>query len=212
MKTILTCCLALLPLIVIHAQDDWFDSPFGTHIKLLDSTENVVDLQKCSVFFYRLWETNNDWLPGYYYTLSLLKQARYTLSLAEQKKLIDDAEVFISKRLDSTKPNSEIEVIKAMLNMWQYKLNNSDTSPLKNAGQHLGNARNLNKSNPRVYLEMAEYLLLTEANERNSLQKVKPLLERASQYLRQNESLPKHHPTWGNKEIKQLMLQIKPAE
>lgn len=212
MKTIITFCLAILPLMVITAQDDWYDRPFETNIKLLDSVENIAELQKCSVFFYRLWETNNDWLPGYYYTLSLLKQARYALSSAEQKKLVEEAETFIRDKLSNVKNNSEVEVLKAMINMWQYRLNNSDNSHLKNAGQHLGNARNLNKNNPRVYIVMAEYLLLSEANDKSPAQKIEALLERASQYLKNKKSGPKYYPQWGNKEIKQLLIQIKPAE
>lgn len=196
---------------ISNSQEGWYYQTMYKNIQTIDTSKNTEQLKQCSIFFFRIWETNPaDWLPAYYYVLTLLKCAENSGSTFYQNEYLSKAQEYTQMNCPRFKYNCEIEILQAKLFLLKTKLIN-DTNALTNTAIHLNRAFGLNKNNSRAYVIMAEYLFLKYNKSDIGQKKAITWLENALLQPDTGANNPNLQPSWGKKEAESLLTQMRNA-
>jgi hypothetical protein len=191
-----------------YCQEDWYYQSMYNTIQTIDTAKNTARLKQCSVFFYRTWETNPaDWLPAYYYTLTLLKCAEFSSIQQDQNTYLSKAEDYSQQSFPGFNYNCETEILQARYCLLKVKLQ-SDTAALKKAAWHLERSFQLDNNNPRAYLIMAEYVYLKYNKTETGQVKAIEWLDKALKLYPIVSEKKNLKPSWGKTEAENMLAKI----
>ncbi len=175
-----------------------------------NNAKNKSDFLKAEKGFEALaGSEKKEWLPFYYAGLCYAIAA-FDSDKQEIDALCDKGDR-LAKTADSLSPdNSEIQVLKAMLNAVRIKVDE------KKRGQKYGGfvskyanaAIKLNEANPRAYLLKGRALLYTPQVFGGGIKKAKPVFEKALEKYAVFKPTSELMPIWGKSEVEKELKTI----
>ncbi len=191
--------ISLFLVIGSQAQNAKYISLMEQAIATMDTCTKLESLQNVTNLFERIADKEQgEWLPKYY-----LAYCNSRMAYLVKKNAVDDycdkAEVYITKA-DSLSPNnSEIYVVKAMMNSARIMVNPASRGSKYGgiAGGLLNKAKTLDESNPRVYLQQGMGMFYTPKMFGGGKDKALPLFETATTKFSTFKPASTIAPNWG---------------
>lgn len=209
-KIILVVCINFIFQFTLNAQDLKFNAEFKKGLIILDSATTTEDFSKAIKKFENSLTTDKkNWLTYYYLGIS-----NSVIAFHKKGKEVDDycdkAEKYCNKADSLQKNNSEIYVLKSMIEAARIAVN-----PIKRGQKHSSlsakynvQALKFNPNNPRAHLQKARAILNTPLAIGGGPKKAKPLYEAAIEKYKTFKPEHEFFPNWGLKEAKLELKKI----
>jgi hypothetical protein len=214
MKTTLSLFLCLIAGI-INAQDAKYVKAMEKSIAMMDTAKDVSTWQSVNNSFERIANANpSEWLPYYYQSYAHVMIGMVQEDNAMKDEYYDKAELLVNKA-DSMKPdNSEIYVLKSMVNSMKLSVDPASR------GQKLGmqsamlnnKAIQLDKENPRAYMLKGTGLMYTPPQFGGGKDKALPVLEEAVAKFKTFKPSSSIMPHWGEAHASKMLEKCKTTE
>jgi hypothetical protein len=198
-----------------YAQDEKYFKAMEKNVVMMDTAKDVTTWQNVNNAFERISNNNpGEWLPFYYQSYCHIMIGMVQEEKTRMDEYYDRAEKLINKA-DSISPgNSEIYVVKSLVNSMKISVD-----PM-NRGQKLGmqtsafNAKaiELDKDNPRAYMMKGTGLMYTPAQYGGGKDKALPVLEQAVEKFKSFKPKNSIMPHWGEEHAINTLAKCKSAE
>lgn len=214
MKRILLSTILAICVIALNAQSDRYKAAMEKLIATLDTTRTVTGYTELANSFQRIADAEKtQWLPYYYAALANINAAN-SLFITGQTDQIDPitdrATPLLAKAEELEKNNSEIFVLKKMLNtakmMADPQNRYMEFGPA--AAEALATAKQLNSENPRVYLLEGQDLYFTPEQFGGDKQEAKKKFEEALKKFDSFKPADSISPNWGKSQATYFLSQI----
>lgn len=200
-----------------YAQSDKYVQTMQSRLKAMDELKDPADLKDLSAAFERIGDAEKDkWLPYYYASLCMTIGGYNIANTVDANKaalvdpFADKAEQMLNKAMELSKNNSELFVLKKMINTLRMS-----ADPMSRYMQYAGpsaealaTAKKLNPDNPRVYLLEGQDKFFTPEQFGGSKAEAKKLFELALQKYESFKPADELSPRWGKEMAEQLLSQI----
>ncbi len=211
--------LAFLSVNVISmAQSEKYSKAMAANISKMDTLQSPSQWLELSNTFERIANAEKEqWLPYYYAAYSALNNAFLegnnsgSYSAEKSDPAADRAEMLISKAAEIGGENAEIYILKKMvanLRLMVDPMNRYATYGQAGADA-LGKAKQLDPSNPRVYLLEGQDKFFTPEQFGGSKPEAKILFETAINKYQEFKPASSLHPSWGLNQAKYFYDQCK---
>jgi len=206
MKKIIITMTLCFGTMIIFGQNEKYVKAMEQKIAALDTTRNTVALQGLANDFERIAiAEKTEWLPFYYAALANVNMGYSMMENAmggDASKIdpvSDKAEALLKQAEALKKENSELYVVKKMINSLRMIVDPQNRfmqyGPL--AQQALDKARQLNPDNPRIYLLEGQDKFYTPEQFGGSKTEAKKLFETALQKFETYKLENPLDPNWG---------------
>ncbi len=203
---ILTIILTQFLLITTNIYAASYEEIMGQTIEKMYKAKTVDELQALSSVFYRVSEKENEqWLPLYYASYSLVRIAFFTKDEDEIDKHLDVAQEYLNKLLEEQSDVSEVHVLQGLL--YSMRITSAARgmkySMLSNSA--LEKAEALNNRNPRLYYCKANNVYHTPSMFGGGKKKALPIFKKAATLFESEKSDVPFWPSWGELHNKEMM-------
>jgi len=206
MKKIIITMSLCFGTMIIFGQNEKYSTAMEQKIAALDTTRDPVALQELANGFERIaMAEKNEWLPFYYAALANVNMGYSMMDNAmsgDASKIdpvADKAEALLNQAEALKKENSELYVVKKMINSLRMIVDPQNRfmqyGPL--AQQALDKAKQLNPDNPRIYILEGQDKFFTPAEYGGSKTEAKKLFETALQKFEIYKLENPLEPNWG---------------
>jgi hypothetical protein len=200
----------------VFAQNDNYNATMKELVSRLDSSDSADKWTSLAGTFERIGDAEKtQWLPYYYSSFSYLMAANMKTMGKQDRDITDPAadkaDAALTKALALTKENSETWVIKKMvatMRMMGDPMNRYMTDGVA-ASEALAKAKEMDPSNPRVYLLEAQDKFYTPEQYGGSKAEAKILFDKALQLYSSFKPETELHPNWGKGQAGYFVSQIK---
>lgn len=217
MKKIITAMSMCLITMITFAQNEKFIKAMEPKVAAMDTTRNVNDLKELANGFERIATAEKtEWLPYYYAALATVNMGYGLMDNpmsgdpAKIDPVADKAEALLMQAEALSKNNSEIYVVKKMINSLRMIVDPQNRfmqyAPV--AQEALETAKQLNPDNPRVYLLEGQDKFFTPEQYGGSKAEAKRLFETASQKYDAFKPGSNIDPVWGKRTLQYFMAQV----
>ena len=196
----------------VFGQDAKYMKIMQSSIAVLDTAKEMSVWQNTNNTFERIGNANpGEWLPLYYQSFSSVMMGIKQTENGKKDEYYDRAQILVEKA-DSMNPNnSEIYVLKALINSMKISVD-----PMTR-GQKLGmqsamlnsKAIELDKENPRAYLLKGSGLMYTPPQYGGGNDKALPVLEEAVAKFKTFKPSSTIMPHWGESRAIEVLEQCK---
>ena len=215
MKRIILSVAIAVSCLAVNAQSDRYKAAMEKLVPAVDTTRSIAGLAELANSFQRIAEAEKtQWLPYYYAALVNINAANvfFTTGQTEQiDPLADKATPLVAKAEELQKDNSEIFILKKMLNtakmMADPQSRYMELGPV--AAEALETAKKLNPENPRVYLLEGQDLFFTPEQFGGDKQEAKKRFEEAMKKFESYKPADSISPNWGKMQAAYFLSQIK---
>lgn len=212
MKNIVIALSAIILIVAnVSAQSAKFSEAMGKTLKEYGEAKTGDALLAVEAKFERIADAEkNQWLPYYYAAL-----IKATMSMqgvgGDRDKVADEANELIEKAGALDKDNSEISVIKSMVQtakmlidpMARFMKNGTE------ANKFLEEAKNADATNPRPFMLQANNLKNTPPQYGGGCKTAKALAEKAVALYATFKSKTELHPNWGKESAEAIVAACK---
>lgn len=211
MKKVSVLLILLTTGLSVFAQsNDQYEAAMKKNVSILDTTENLFELETVANNFERIASvTNNQWLPYYYASLARVRTAFMQKDKSKIDPIVDEAEA-LEKKADALNPDqAEILCLKSLIASARIAVD-PQTRGMQygpEAGQLLQQAQSIAPNNPRVTLLLGQSAFYTPAQWGGGKDKAKPLLEKAIQQFSTFKPATDLSPNWGKGLAEYLLAQ-----
>ncbi len=191
------------------SQSEKYMKAMEAKVLSLDTLRTAEQWKDVTAAFERIGDAEKtQWLPYYYASLGHIIYAYMLgggqMGAAEKTDPeADAAELQLSKALSLTKENSETFVIKKMIA--SLRLMGDPMSRYMTYGpqasEALAKAKELDPSNPRVYIQEAQDKYFTPEQFGGSKEEAKKLFEKANEMFATFKPESSIHPNWGRSQV-----------
>lgn len=212
MKKLLSFILLLATFASAQAQmPEKFVKAMEAKVPLIDSTQTAEGFIDLANSFERIANAEkNQWLPYYYAALCQVMAGYFSMgdnpmggNADKTDPLADKAKALLDKAEELEKDNSEIYLVRKMVNslhmmgnpMQRYMTDGTA------AAEALAMAKKLNPDNPRVYLQEGQDKYYTPEQFGGSKTEAKQLFERAYKQFEIFKPASSIHPNWGLSQV-----------
>lgn len=215
-KLIIGISLCLCTLFTF-AQNEKFIKAMEPKVAALDTTRNTNGLKDLANGFERIAiAEKTEWLPFYYAALATVNMGYGMMDnvmSGDPSKIdpvTDKAEALLMQAEALSKNNSEIYVVKKMINSLRMIVDPQNRFMVYGpvAQQALETAKQLNPENPRVYLLEGQDKFFTPEQFGGSKTEAKKLFETASQKYESFKPSSNIDPAWGKGTLQYFMAQV----
>ena len=199
------------------AQNEKFVKAMAPKVAAMDTTRNTNNLKELANGFERIAiAEKTEWLPYYYAALATVNMG-YTMmdnpmsgDASKIDPVTDKAEALLMQAEALSKNNSEIYVVKKMINSLRMIVDPQNRYMVYGpvAQEALETAKQLNPENPRVYLLEGQDKYFTPEQFGGSKTEAKKLFETASQKYAAFKPVSNLDPAWGKGTLQYFMAQV----
>ena len=199
------------------AQNEKFVKAMEPKVAAMDTTRNTNNLKELANGFERIAiAEKTEWLPYYYAALATVNMG-YTMmdnpmsgDASKIDPVTDKAEALLMQAEALSKNNSEIYVVKKMINSLRMIVDPQNRYMVYGPGaqEALETAKQLNPENPRVYLLEGQDKFFTPEQFGGSKTEAKKLFETASQKYAAFKPASNLDPAWGMGTLQYFMAQV----
>ena len=199
------------------AQNEKFVKAMAPKVAAMDTTRNTNNLKELANGFERIAiAEKTEWLPYYYAALATVNMG-YTMmdspmsgDASKIDPVTDKAEALLMQAEALSKNNSEIYVVKKMINSLRMIVDPQNRYMVYGpvAQEALETAKQLNPENPRVYLLEGQDKFFTPEQFGGSKTEAKKLFETASQKYAAFKPVSNLDPAWGKGTLQYFMAQV----
>ena len=199
------------------AQNEKFVKAMAPKVAAMDTTRNTNNLKELANGFERIAiAEKTEWLPYYYAALATVNMG-YTMmdspmsgDASKIDPVTDKAEALLMQAEALSKNNSEIYVVKKMINSLRMIVDPQNRYMVYGpvAQEALETAKQLNPENPRVYLLEGQDKFFTPEQFGGSKTEAKKLFETASQKYAAFKPASNLDPAWGMGTLQYFMAQV----
>ena len=199
------------------AQNEKFVKAMAPKVAAMDTTRNTNNLKELANGFERIAiAEKTEWLPYYYAALATVNMG-YTMmdspmsgDASKIDPVTDKAEALLMQAEALSKNNSEIYVVKKMINSLRMIVDPQNRYMVYGpvAQEALETAKQLNPENPRVYLLEGQDKFFTPEQFGGSKTEAKKLFETASQKYAAFKPASNLDPAWGKGTLQYFMAQV----
>ncbi|OSZ73725.1 hypothetical protein CAP36_17115 [Chitinophagaceae bacterium IBVUCB2] len=219
MKKVFFIMLVSLMAIATFAQSEKYIKAMEAKIAMLDSNNSADAWKELANSFERIAEAEKtQWLPYYYASYSNVMIGYASMpqdgGMGDNSSITDPyadkAESLLNKAMALTTPNTEIFCVKKMvhsLRMMGNPMSRYMTEGAK-ATEALAKAKELNISNPRIYILEAQDKFYTPEQFGGSKAEAKLLFEKAQNLFDTYKTENSIAPNWGRSQVKYFMSQM----
>lgn len=199
------------------AQNEKFIKAMEPKVAALDTTRNTNGLKELANGFERIATAEKtEWLPFYYAALATVNMGYSMMDNAmsgDPSKIdpvTDKAEALLMQAEALSKNNSEIYVVKKMINSLRMIVDPQNRFMVYGpvAQEALETAKQLNPGNPRVYLLEGQDKFFTPEQYGGSKTEAKKLFETASQKYEAFKPASSIDPVWGKGALQYFIAQL----
>lgn len=215
MKRIFLSAIIAISFIAANAQSDRYKGAMEKLVATLDTTKTTAGYTELANSFQRVGDAEKtQWLPYYYAALANINAANSLFITGQTDQidpLTDKAAPLLAKAEELQKDNSEIFVVKKMLNTAKMMADPQGRymtyAPL--AAEALEAAKKLNPENPRVALLEGQDLFFTPEQFGGDKQEAKKKFEEALKKFEAFKPADSIAPNWGRAQANYFISQIK---
>lgn len=202
---------------VSFSQSDKYMQAMQSRLKSMDELKDPAELKDLSAAFERIGDAEkNKWQPYYYAALSMaiggynLSNVTTDNKAAAIDPFADKAEMLLNKAMTLSPDNSELYVLKKMINTLKMTADpmNRYMQLMGPSAEALATAKKLNPDNPRIYLLEGQDKFFTPEQFGGSKAEAKKLFELALQKYEAFKPENELSPKWGKELAESLLAQI----
>ena len=199
------------------SQSDKYIQAMQSRLKSMDELKDPAELKDLSAAFERIGDAEkNKWQPYYYAALSMaiggynLSNVTTDNKAAAIDPFADKAEMLLNKAMTLSPDNSELYVLKKMINTLKMTADpmNRYMQLMGPSAEALATAKKLNPDNPRIYLLEGQDKFFTPEQFGGSKAEAKKLFELALQKYEAFKPENELSPKWGKELAESLLAQI----
>jgi len=205
----------LLSSCFVYSQDAKYIKAMEKNIAMMDTAKDVSTWQNANNAFERIANANRaEWLPLYYQSYCHVMIGMVQEENSKKDEYYERAEALINKADSLSPDNSEVYVVKSLVNSMKISVDPSTR------GQKLGmqsaafNAKaiELDKNNPRAHMMKGTGLMYTPAQFGGGKEKALPVLEEAVAKFKEFKPKNSIMPNWGEQHAKNTLERCKNTE
>jgi hypothetical protein len=186
--------------VTAFAQDDKYMNTMKNTLLEMDKAESMESMQLLANKFERIAVAEKDkWHPYYYASLTYVFMSYQEENGELKDQLLDKAEKLVESALSLNSEESEIYVIKAMLDQARIQVDPMARGMVysQKAEKSLGKAESLNAENPRIYYIKAMSVMYTPAAYGGGMENACPLFKKAQNLFEKFKPVNEIAPKWG---------------
>lgn len=187
-----------------------YEAAMKKNISILDTTENLFELETVANNFERIASVTKDqWLPYYYASLARVRTAFMQQDKSKIDPIVDHAET-LEKKAETLNPDkAEILCLQSMIASARIAVD-PQTRGMQygpEAAAFLQQAQSISPDNPRVMLLLGQNAFYTPAQWGGGKDKAKPLLQTALKQFSTFRPSTALSPNWGKGLAEYLLAQ-----